>query len=83
MRVTVYSTPTCPFCKLAKDFLRGKNVVFTAVDISTDQDKAQEMIKKSGQMGVPVISVVNDNGHEEIIIGFERDKLARAVGVTE
>lgn len=83
MQVTVYSTPTCPFCKQAKIFLRERNVAFTDVDVSVDHDQAQEMIKKSGQMGVPVIVVVKDNEQEEIIIGFERAKLAQAVGVKE
>ncbi len=70
MTVTVYSTPTCPFCIQVKEFLNEKNVEFADVDVSTDQEKAQEMIHKSGQMGVPVIEV-----GEELVVGFDKAKL--------
>ncbi len=70
MNIIVYSTPTCPYCNMAKDFLKEKGQDFTEVDVSIDQTKAQEMIKKSGQMGVPVIDI---NG--EIMVGFDKGKL--------
>jgi len=76
MTVTIYSTPTCPYCKLAKDFLTKHKVAFTNIDVSADTEKAQEMIKKSGQMGVPVIEVDG-----KIIVGFDQKKLAAAVGI--
>lgn len=77
MTVTVYSTPTCPFCKQLKDFLSENNVTFSDIDVSTDQEKAQEMIKKSNQMGVPVTDIDG-----EIIIGFNRDKLSELLGLS-
>lgn len=75
-KVTVYSTPTCPFCIRAKQFLRDNNVQFEDIDVSRDQDKAQEMIQRSGQMGVPVIEI-----EDEMIIGFDKDKVRQALGI--
>lgn len=68
--VTVYSTTTCPYCVLAKDFLKKKGVHFKDVNVSIDSKAAQEMIEKSGQMGVPVIDVDG-----EIIVGFDKKRL--------
>ena len=66
-KVTVYSTPTCHFCHMAKDFFKEKNVEFVDYDVSTDLEKRKEMMDKSGQMGVPVI-VIDD----KIIVGFNK-----------
>lgn len=74
--VKVYSTPTCPFCIRAKQFLKDNNVAFENIDVSTDDAAAQLMIKKSGQMGVPVLEI-----DEEIIIGFDKDKIKEALGI--
>ena len=68
-QVTVYSTPTCPFCIRAKQYLKESGIKFTEYDVGADQDKAKEMIEKSGQMGVPVIEI-----DENIIIGFDKEK---------
>jgi len=73
--VKVYSTPTCPYCYKAKDFLKEKNVEFEDIDVSADQEKAKEMIEKSGQMGVPVIEI---NG--KIIVGFDQGAIEEALG---
>ncbi|PIX61878.1 NrdH-redoxin [Candidatus Uhrbacteria bacterium CG_4_9_14_0_2_um_filter_41_50] len=70
MKVTVYSTPTCPFCKQAKKFLDNYNVEFEDIDVSVDTEKAQLMIEKSNQMGVPVIDIDG-----EILVGFDEKKL--------
>jgi glutaredoxin 3 len=75
-KVTVYSTPTCPFCIRAKQFLRENNVMFTEIDVSKDQGKAEEMIEKSGQMGVPVIDVDG-----QIIVGFDKEKISSVLGL--
>jgi glutaredoxin-like YruB-family protein len=72
--VIVYSTPTCPYCKLAKEYMTEKGVAFTNVDVSSDPAKAEEMIKKSGQMGVPVIDVDG-----KIIVGFDKEGLKAAL----
>lgn len=75
-KVIVYSTPTCPFCIRAKQFLTDSNVPFIHYDVASDHAKAQEMMKRSGQMGVPVIDVDG-----ELIIGFDREKIKKALGI--
>lgn len=69
--VKVYSTPTCPFCLRAKQYLKDNNIEFEDIDISSDQKKSQEMVEKSGQMGVPVLDIEG-----EIIVGFDKDKIS-------
>jgi len=84
-KVTIYSTPSCHFCHIAKDFLKEHNIAYTEFDVARDLEKRQEMIQKSGQMGVPVIMVgdpANPSGHDEMIIGFDEEKLAAVLGIT-
>jgi len=75
-RVEIYSTPTCPFCIRAKQFLKENNIQFEDINVSEDQAKAQAMIEKSGQMGVPVIDIEG-----EIIVGFDKEKIKEALGI--
>lgn len=75
-RVTVYSTTTCPYCIRAKQFLTENNIPFENCDVSSDQQKAEEMIQKSGQMGVPVLDIDG-----EIIVGFDKEKIKTALGL--
>ncbi|HAQ02723.1 NrdH-redoxin [Candidatus Nomurabacteria bacterium RIFOXYC2_FULL_36_8] len=77
-KVTVYSTPTCHFCHMAKDFFKEKGVEFEDFDVSTDLVKRKEMLDKSGQMGVPVI-VISD----QIIVGFNKPKIVELLGIKE
>ena len=72
----VYSTPTCPYCIRAKQFLKDSNVQFEDIDVSSNQEKAQEMIDKSGQMGVPVIDIEG-----EIIMGFDQGAIKKALNI--
>ncbi len=74
MSVIVYSTQTCPYCNMAKSYLKEKGVEFEDIDVSVNQEKAKEMIEKSGQQGVPVLDV---NG--TIIIGFDKAKIDEAL----
>jgi glutaredoxin 3 len=74
--VTIYSTPTCHFCHMAKDFFKEKGVAYTEHNVASDLEKRQEMIQKSGQMGVPVIMV-----GDELIVGFDKERLASTLGV--
>jgi len=74
MEVKVYSTSACPWCVRAKDFLKENNVKFEAIDVGEDKEAAQEMIEKSGQMGVPVI-IINAGGKETILVGFNEAKI--------
>ncbi|MBN2459743.1 glutaredoxin family protein [Candidatus Woesearchaeota archaeon] len=73
-KIKVYSTPTCPYCTMAKDFLKQKKVEFEDVDVSKDRDAAMEMIDKSGQMGVPVLDIKG-----KIIIGFNVPEIESAL----
>lgn len=77
MQVTIYSTPTCPYCKMAKQFFKEHGVAYKEIDVSSDMKAAEEMIAKSGQMGVPVISITN--GGEKIIVGFNREAMKKAL----
>jgi len=74
MGVIVYTTPTCPFCKMAMNYLRENGIDFVEKDVSIDREAAKEMIEKSGQMGVPVIDI---NG--KIIVGFVPEEIEKAV----
>jgi len=70
MAIKIYSTPTCPYCTMAKKYLDSKNVPYEYIDVSTDRAAANEMVRKSGQRGVPVLDI---NGN--IVIGFDKDKI--------
>ncbi|MBU1135162.1 MAG: glutaredoxin family protein [Nanoarchaeota archaeon] len=74
MKVIVYSTKTCPYCDMLKDFLKEKGVEFEEIDVSQNQEKAREMVEKSGQMGVPVTEI---NG--KIIVGFNKEAIEEAL----
>ena len=74
--IKVYSTPTCPYCVRLKQFLKDNNVVFEDIDVSQDQTRAQELVDKSGQMGVPVLDIDG-----EIVIGFDQDKIKTTLGL--
>jgi glutaredoxin 3 len=74
MAVILYSTPSCGFCTKAKSFFRERHIPFTEYNVASDQRKAEEMVRKSGQMGVPVIDI-----HGKIIVGFNRPEIERAL----
>lgn len=75
-KVRVYSTATCPWCHTVKEFLTKEKVKFEDINVGEDQEAAQEMVEKSGQMGVPVIEVDG-----QIIIGFDEGKLKKALEI--
>lgn len=72
--VTIYSTTVCPYCKMAKDYLEQKGVAFRDINVQEDDQAAADMIRKSGQMGVPVIEIGNT-----IIVGFDRTAIDEAL----
>lgn len=74
MAITLYTTPSCTYCRKAKDYLRQNHIPFTEYDVARDQRRAEEMVRKSGQMGVPVIDV---NGR--VIVGFNQPEIERAL----
>ena len=72
--VTIYTTNTCPYCHMAKDYFKEHNVEFKEFNVSEDHDKAREMIEKSGQSGVPVIDIEG-----KIIVGFDKEAIEKAL----
>ena len=74
-QVTVYSTATCGFCKMLKGYLTDKGVEFDVKMADEDQAIAQELYEKSGQLGVPFTVVTDEDGKEEAILGFDRNKV--------
>lgn len=74
--IIIYSTPTCGFCKMAKDYLTSKNIPYQEVDVSRDRVAQEQLIAKSGQFGVPVIDVDG-----KIIVGFDKRKLDEYAGI--
>lgn len=75
-KVTIYTSPTCHFCHLAKDFLDENKIEYTERDVLTDSTAAPELINKSGQMGVPVIDIDG-----EIVVGFDQAKLSALLNI--
>lgn len=75
-RVIVFSTPNCPYCNMAKRYLRERGIRFRDVDVSRDPAAARDMVRRSGQQGVPVIDI---NG--KIVIGFDRAKINQLLGL--
>ncbi len=76
MTVKVYSTPTCPWCSMAKQYLDSRNINYEDLDVSKDRNAAAEMVNKSGQRGVPVLDI---NGN--IVIGFDKDKIDNLISL--
>lgn len=74
--VTIYSTPSCQYCHMAKEFFAQNNVAYTEHNVAVDSAQRQAMIEKTGQLGVPVIDVDG-----EIVIGFDKNKLSQLLGV--
>ncbi len=72
----IYTTPTCVYCKMSKDFFKKNNVAYQEFDVASDEKARDEMVAKSHQMGVPVIDIDG-----EIIVGFSRQELERALGL--
>jgi glutaredoxin 3 len=75
-KVIVFSTPTCSFCNAAKHYFRQHNVKFRDVDVSRDPAAARDMVRRSGQQGVPVIDIGG-----KIVVGFDRNKINQLLGI--
>lgn len=74
--VSIYTTATCHFCQMAKEFFKANNVTYTEYNVSEDEARRAEMIEKSGQMGVPVIYIGDD-----LVIGFNEGKIKSLLGM--
>ena len=75
-KVIMYTTPTCHYCNLAKEFFSEHNIPFKAFDVQSDLEKRKEMVERSGQMGVPVIFV-----DDTLVMGFDEERLRELLGV--
>ena len=75
-KVTIYTTPTCVYCKMSKAFFKEHSIDYTEKDVASDRAAREEMVKRSGQMGVPVIDVDGT-----LIVGFDKEKLSELLGV--
>lgn len=75
-RVLIFTTPTCAFCNQAKRYFREKGIKFKDIDVSRDAAAARDMIRRSGQQGVPVIDIGG-----KIIVGFDRQKINQLLGI--
>lgn len=80
MLIKIYSTPNCPYCVLAKNYFKSKNIAFEDFNVAIDPLKAKEMVDISGQMGVPVITIEMDNGKDvDVITGFNREEIEKVL----
>lgn len=77
-KVIIYSTPTCHFCHMAKDYFTENSIPFTDLNVGTDLEARQQMLERSGQMGVPQILI-----DDELIIGFDKPKIAQLLGLKD
>lgn len=77
-KVTIYSTPTCHYCNMAKEYFNANHIQYETFDVASDADKRKEMMEKSGQLGVPVITIDG-----EVVVGFNKPKLAKLLGIDE
>ena len=75
-KVIIYSTPTCHYCKIAKEFFKEKGVIYEEHDVASDTEQRKVMVDKSGQLGVPVIDIEG-----QIIVGFDEATVAGALGI--
>lgn len=79
--ITIYTTKTCGYCKATKALLSEHKLKFQEIDVEADTEKAREMIEKSGQMGVPV-TIIGEGSSAKTIIGFDKEALSKAIGIT-
>ena len=80
-KVTMYTTRTCPFCLMQKDYFADKNIQFREILVDENPDEAMKMIEISGQMGVPFTVIDRDDGQRVTILGFDRHKIDEALGI--
>lgn len=76
--IRVFTTISCPYCLTLKEFLKQHNIEFEDTDVSKDKKALEEMIKKSGQMGVPVVDIDG-----EIVVGFDKEKIVKLLNIKE
>ena len=77
-KVTIYTTPSCMYCKMAKELFKEHNIKYSEHDVLADQRAREEMFAKSGQMGVPVITI-----NDYAVVGFDRARLSELLGLNQ
>lgn len=82
MQVTIYTTTTCPYCKMEKEYFDARGIKYENIFVDQDSKAAEEMVKISGQMGVPFTVIVDDKGSQTNILGFDQDKINKALSLT-
>lgn len=75
-KITIYSTPTCHFCHMAKEYFKSKNIAYEDINVAGNVEKQKEMVAKSGQFGVPVLDIDG-----KIVVGFDRPKINQLLGI--
>lgn len=84
MKITIYSTTTCPYCKMLKDYLKEKSITFTEKLVDQDDAAREEMTTVSGGfLGVPFSVITKDDGSKETVLGFDKGKLNQVVGISQ
>lgn len=81
MQIKIYTTTTCPYCKMEKEYLDSRGIKYENFFVDQDPSKAEEMSKLSGQLGVPFTVITDDLGKQIQILGFDREKLNESLGI--
>ena len=81
LKIQIYTTTTCPYCKLEKEYLDSKGIKYENIFVDQDSKAAEDMVKISGQMGVPFTVITKDDGFLISILGFDKDKINQALGL--
>jgi glutaredoxin len=80
-KIVIYSTATCGFCKMLKSYLNDKKISYEVKMADEDQAIARELYEKSGQLGVPFTVITDEDGSEELVLGFDRNRIDLALGL--
>ena len=81
-KVVMYKTVTCPYCKMESEYLTSKGISFEEIYVDQDPKAAEDMVKISNQMGVPFTVITKDGGSQVTVLGFDKDKINQALGIT-
>ena len=79
--ITIYSTPTCGYCRMEKEWLSERGVEYKDIDIAADQEAAAKMVEQTGQMGVPVTVIAEEGKDDVVIVGFDQGKLMEVLNL--
>lgn len=83
MQIKIYTTTTCPYCKLEKEYLDSKGIKYENIFVDQDAKAAEDMVKISNQMGVPFTAITDDSGKMTTILGFDKQRLVSTLGIIE